>query len=377
MTNLLKREKPKGLYVLGTMYPDATGGMEIFNYYFLKYQLNDLRKDGFYWTTNNLQGFENDHLKVRRIRPISIFYPLQLFVSFLKHGHRISYVYMSYARTPWVLPFFYAIIFRLFNKPYFVTIHSGGTPVWKPAFTYRYFFKNAKALVGVSRSICQEYSSHLSGKKIHFIPPLIPFEHAKKTKDQLKAGFGLSADCKVLLYVGSLKGMKNPDKVLKAFSLLKEMGKLDAGLKLVLVGGGEMMDELKSFANENKLSTNVYFSGLVKRELIPDFFGMADYYIISSDYEGTSISLLEAMFNKLPIIGADSPGITEILQANQNALLYSAHNIERLADCILKITTDLLIANRLAEKANKDFVEKYSYTIMIEKYEELFNNRLL
>jgi glycosyltransferase involved in cell wall biosynthesis len=284
---------------------------------------------------------------------------------------------MSYARTPWVLPFFYATIFRLFKKPYFITIHSGGTPVWKPAFVYKYFFRNAKALVGVSRSICEEYSSHLSGMKIHFIPPLIPFRHAEKTKDQLKAGFGLSPDSKVLLYVGSLKGMKNPDKVLKAFRLLKEKGRLDQELKLFLVGGGEMMDELKSFTKENNLTGNVYFPGLVRRELIPDFFALADYYIISSDYEGTSISLLEAMFNKLPIIGANSPGITEILQANQNALLYSAHDIERLAECILRISTDRLIANTLAERANKDFLEKYSYSKMIEKYEELFNNRLL
>lgn len=377
MMNLLKQGKPKGLYVLGTMYPDATGGMEIFNYYFLKYELNDLRKEGYYWTTNNLEGFENDHLKVLRIRPISIFYPLQLFASFLKHGRSIGYVYMSYARTPWVLPFFYAIIFRLFKKPYFITIHSGGTPVWKPAFMYRYFFRNAKALVGVSRSICEEYSSNLSGKKVHFIPPLIPFEHSKKTKEQLKSEFGLSPDSKVLLYVGSLKGMKNPDKVLRAFCLLREMGKLDKGLILILAGAGDMMDELKSFAKENNLTNIVYMPGLIRRELIPDFFGMADYYIISSDYEGTSISLLEAMFNKLPIIGANSPGINEILQANQNALLYSAHDIEKLADCIIKITSDQLIANTLAERANKDFVEKYSYLKMIEKYEELFNNRLL
>jgi glycosyltransferase involved in cell wall biosynthesis len=371
----LKKETSGGLYVLGTLYPEAIGGMEIFNYYFLKFRLENLNKDDLYWTTNELSGFEKNHLKLSRQRPISLLYPLQLFATLLKHRSRIAYVYMGYARTPWILPFLYAIIFRLFHKPYYITIHSGGTPIWKPAFTYRYYFRKAEALVGVSEGICKEYGNLLHGKKVYFIPPLIPFQHAKKNKEQLKAEFGLNSDSRVLLFVGSLKGMKNPDKILMAFSLLKTKNKLNENLKLVMVGGGDLTDQLKAYTKEKNLTNQVFLPGLINREMIPDFYGMADYYIISSDYEGTSVSLMEAMFNKLPIIGADSPGVNEILQTNENALLYSAHEVEKLADCIERITSDSALANRLAEKANKDFKERFSYTIMINKYEELFNNR--
>jgi glycosyltransferase involved in cell wall biosynthesis len=137
-----------------------------------------------------------------------------------------------------------------------------------------------------------------------------------------------------------------------------------------------MMEELKSFAAEKNLHGSVFFPGMISREKIPDYFAMADYYIIASDYEGTSVSLLEAMFNKLPIIAADSPGLHDMLQHNQNALLYPAHDIEGLANCIVNMTQDNLLAQHLAEKANKDFIEKYSYSLMIEKYQELFNNCL-
>ena len=47
--------------------------------------------------------------------------------------------------------------------------------------------------------------------------------------------------------------------------------------------------------------------------MIPDYYKTADFYIISSDYEGTSLSLLEAMFNKLAIIASDAPGINRML----------------------------------------------------------------
>src|SRR5262249_27271482 len=153
--------------------------------------------------------------------------------------------------------------------------------------------------------------------------------------------------------------------------------KIDKDIKIIMVGGGEMTEDLRSFVKGKNLSEGVFFPGLIKRESIPDFFGMADYYIISSDFEGTSVSLLEAMFNKLPVIAADSPGLNEILQDNENALLYPAYDIEKLAGCIEKITGDSALAERLADKANKDFIEKYSYNSMIKKYEELFNHPLI
>jgi len=375
MSNSAKKGH-RGLYVLGTMYPDMIGGMEIFNYYFLKFQLDNLKKNDYYWATNSLPGHEINHLKVRAFRPISIFYPLQLFGAILRHKSSIGYVYTGYARQPWIIPFFNAMIFRLFRKPYIVTIHSGGTPVWKPRFTYRYYFMHAEALVGVSETICKEYSQLLSGKKVCFIPPLIPFQHSEKSKERLKAEFGLSKDSRVLLYVGTIKPLKNPDKVLKAFGMVKKRNSLPVDLKLVMVGSGEAKNEMETYTRENDLIGHAFFPGLIKRESIPDFFGMADYYIISSEYEGTSVSLLEAMFNKLPIIAADSPGINEILKANQNALLYPVHDLEKLADGLETLVSDPALAGRLAERANRDYLEKYSYTKMVGKYEELFNNRL-
>jgi glycosyltransferase involved in cell wall biosynthesis len=348
--------------------------MEIFNYYFLKFQLDNLKKNDYYWTINELAGYKKNHLRLFGFRPVRIFYPLQLFWVLLKHQSKIRYIYTGYARQSWIIPFFSAIIYRLFKKPYIVTIHSGEKPVWKPAFLFKYYFNNADTVVGVSEAICEEYGNLLSGKKVHFIPPLIPFQHSEKSKEQLKAEFGFSPASKILLYVGSLKQLKNPDKVVKAFNLFSSRITNNKEINLVMVGDGEMMEALQQYARDNHLTGSVFFAGLKSRESIPDFFAMADYYIISSDYEGTSISLLEAMFNKLPIIAANSPGINKMLQANRNALLYPPHDTEKLAGCIQALTSDAVLSGRLAEKAHMDFEEKYSYGLMIEKYEQLFNN---
>lgn len=372
MKNSIPLTGKNGLFLLGTLYPDVTGGMEIFNYYFLKHWLGTLKKPIKYWTTNGLQHFEQNHIIVHKIKPVRLTYPLQLFWTLLKYNKQIDFVYTGYARQPWILPYAYALLFRLFRKPYIVTIHSGGAPIWKPAFPYRYYFRHAHTLVGVSHAICHDYSELVDGREIVFIPPLVPFQKSTKLKSQLKNEFSFPLSGKVLLFVGSLKEMKNPDIILKAFVLLGKEFLERNKLKLILVGTGEFQQDLKKFVINNKLSEFVHFAGWVSRESVPDYYRMADLYIISSDYEGTSLSLLEAMYNKLPIIGADSPGINKMLQSNSNALLYPVRDIEKLAECIKILTGDSLIAERLAGQAEQDYNQRYSYESMIEKYEKLF-----
>ena len=374
MENVSRVVRKKSLFVLGTLYPAVTGGMEIFNYYFLQYQLDSLKKDILYFSTNCLKNNAKGHVKIWPFKPVRLFYPLHLLVVLLKHNSSINFVYTGYARQTWIIPFFSALIFRIFRKPYIVTIHSGGKPVWKPVFAFKYYFNHAFALVGVSEAICEEYSERLGGKKVIYLPPVIPFKCSDKPIEKIKSELQIDPDPKILLFVGTLKGMKNPDKIIKGFELSRRNQDATANLQLIFVGGGDMQEALKQYCKEKLLEDCVFFYGMVSRELIQYYYAIADYYIIGSDYEGTSVSLLEAMYNSVPIIAANSPGINRMLQSGRNALLYPAHDPVALAKCIQLLTSDDELANNLAVQAKIDFDEKYSYKTMIAGYEDIFQS---
>lgn len=372
MENVSHVNPKKSLFVLGTLYPAVTGGMEIFNYYFLQYQLGSLKKDILYFSTNCLKNHLRGHVKIWPFRPIRLFYPLQLFLVLLKNNSSIHFVYTGYARQTWIIPFFSALIFRIFRKPYIVTIHSGGKPVWKPAIAFKYYFNHAFALAGVSEAICEEYSERLGGKEVIYLPPVIPFKRSDKPIDRIKSDLRIDPDRKILLFVGTLKGMKNPDKIIKGFELSRSNHDVAVNLQLIFVGGGDMLEPLKQYCQEKLLEDCVFFHGMVARELIQDYYAIADYYIIGSDYEGTSVSLLEAMYNTIPIIATNSPGINRMLQSGRNGLLYPAHDPVALAKCIQLLMGDDELADNLAEQAKRDFDEKYSYETMIAGYEAIF-----
>jgi glycosyltransferase involved in cell wall biosynthesis len=363
------------LYVLSSLYPNTIGGMEIFNYYFLSHQLIHAQATIYYSTPDNAVLNDNGHLiPLKKIWPVRLFYPIQFFFLIWKLRKKIDLTYLSHAKQSWIILFSQSLILRLFKIPYVITIHSGKAPDWKFKYPFKSFFANADYVIGVSEPICAAFKRVIPNQAFHYIPPLIPFETASKSKEELRKELGYSDSDNILLYVGSIKGMKNPDKIVSAFEKLGVDFLQKKNIKMVFAGSGEMQAQIKKMISEYHLDNYIEMLGLVSRENIPDYYRLADAYIISSDYEGTSLSLLEAMFNKLPIIGSNAPGINKMLKHEQNAFLYSTHNTDELAATIKRIFLDKAISAKLAENALIDFHAKYSFESIMQQYEEVFSS---
>ena len=374
MNNSENKHPGNSLYVLGSLYPYVTGGMEIFNYYFLKAQFARGKENIYYLSQQEFKGKGGKFIHLTGLKPQRLFYPLHFFYIIWTLRKTIDYVYISYAEQSGIIPFAQALILKLFRKPYVVTIHWGQEPEWRFKFPFVYFFRNAHTVIGVSEPICAAYKKVLPGKDFIFIPPLIPFETAGETKNALREKHGFTAGDKIFLYVGSLKAMKNPDTILNA---VKEMGSeylCEHGVKMIFAGSGDMGNSLKQDVAESGMEKVFHFAGLVNREKIPEYFKMADYYIISSDYEGTSVSLLEAMYNKLPIIASNAPGINRMVSDKQTALLFETKNVSRLKAAMQSMLEDKVLADSLASNAYKDYEEKYSYEAMISSYDKIFSS---
>ena len=168
--------------------------------------------------------------------------------------------------------------------------------------------------------------------------------------------------------------MKNPDLIVEAFQILGVDFLRLNHIRLVFAGNGEMEADLRKRVEKYDLGGYIRFEGLVSREKVPFLYKAADFYIISSDYEGTSLSLLEAMFNQLAIIASDAPGINEMLRHEENALLYETKNIKSLAATLRRIFLDPSLSESISKKAADDFKTRYSYETMMEIYESVFSS---
>ena len=107
-----------------------------------------------------------------------------------------------------------------------------------------------------------------------------------------------------IVSVGRLEKQKNHNMLLESFGLFCSKQK-DSEYSLHIYGDGILKEELEKKATELGIADNVVFEGFSSN--VVDDICDADMYVLSSDYEGISNSLLEAMAIGLPVISTKCP----------------------------------------------------------------------
>jgi glycosyltransferase involved in cell wall biosynthesis len=105
-------------------------------------------------------------------------------------------------------------------------------------------------------------------------------------------------------------------------------------------GSGPLENEMIETARNYGISSHVYFAGNVANEELPRFLNSADIYVSGSLYDGTSVSLLEAMACGLPVVVTDVPAILEWVQDGKNGSVVPRRDSSTLARRIVELAND-------------------------------------
>lgn len=126
------------------------------------------------------------------------------------------------------------------------------------------------------------------------------------------------------LFVGRVEAAKGIDYLFEAF---KQMQNIE--IELQVVGSTfSWNDEVCNY------SPNINVLGLKRNEEMPAVYANADVYILSSLWEGSSLSLLEAMASGMPIIASSHSAAPEIVHDGVEGFVYDPYNIEQLKRCV-------------------------------------------
>jgi glycosyltransferase involved in cell wall biosynthesis len=358
-TQLMENIK-KTCFIVPQLYPNFVGGAEVFNYYLIK---ELAKKNEVTYISLNKEDIPKAS-KIKLKSKSHFFQQLEILWRILSCS-RDEVIVHSLMKTKWYYIIAFPLLKIFFNKKYTIIIHGGGMMKWKWEFPFKLYFKNARVVFGVSLRICEEYFRR-TNVEINYLPPLIPFQESKKEKITIREIYNIKEDSKVFLIVGSLKELKRPMVVLEAFN---ELG-LDVLRKneicVFFAGNGPLKGKMEDYIKKNHLEKHIKLLGNVPRERINEFYKLSDYYIISSDFEGTPISMLEAMFNKLLIIGSNAPGIGNIIKDSEGGFLFKNDNPKNLSLIIKKVIIHDFIDER--ENAFRFFINNFSYQQVLRKF---------
>jgi glycosyltransferase involved in cell wall biosynthesis len=134
-------------------------------------------------------------------------------------------------------------------------------------------------------------------------------EHKLGDREELRRRFGFGKSEKVVLYVGRLEREKGPDFLLEVFAYLSTS---IADTKLVLVGEGTLMPELRDFVGSLELP-NVVFKGVLSRKEAFEIMKASDVLAIPSLFEAGPIVALESLASGTPVVSTDVGRVGEFL----------------------------------------------------------------
>lgn len=164
-----------------------------------------------------------------------------------------------------------------------------------------------------------------------------------------KAKQGHKPRGKYFCHVSRLVPGKDIKTLLDAFEIFYKSHK---DVKLYIVGDGEKSDEFKAYAGTLKSNKNIVFTGVLDNPYGVMKGAIAN--ILSSEYEGFGIVLIESMVLAKPIISSNcKSGPSEILEQGKAGLLFKVGNAKQLCECMERIYKEKDLAERLVIHASK------------------------
>ncbi|MBU0707877.1 glycosyltransferase family 4 protein [Patescibacteria group bacterium] len=139
---------------------------------------------------------------------------------------------------------------------------------------------------------------------------------------------------------------------------------------LILVGSGNLEQELKDLVKKFDLDTVVDFRGTASHEQISHIYREADIYVLPSLNEGMSNSVLEAMASSQPIIATDTGGTKELIDST-NGFIIQKQNSHDIFQALEKLYLDKNLRTQMGQASRKK-AEQLSWNKMADQYLSLY-----
>jgi glycosyltransferase involved in cell wall biosynthesis len=181
-----------------------------------------------------------------------------------------------------------------------------------------------------------------------------------------RAELGVGAGETLLVFVGRIVPIKRLDLLLRAFAQARES---EPRLRLAVVGDGDERPELERQAAGLGVAADVLFLGY-RRELRP-LFAAADVAVLSSDNEGTPVSLIEAAAAGLPAVATDVGGVREVV-GEETGIVVPRGDAAALAGAIAEMAADPQRRERSGRAARQRALSRYGAERLIGDIDALY-----
>jgi glycosyltransferase involved in cell wall biosynthesis len=202
----------------------------------------------------------------------------------------------------------------------------------------------------------------------------VPLDEFREVSDSAAAEaaeeLGIGADTPVVGTVARLEEQKGITHFLNAVPAVKEEC---PDVKVLIVGDGTLRGALEEEARQLGIADNVIFTG--ERRDVPRLYKLMDVKVISSIYEGTTLTVFEAMAIGTPVVATTVDGVEEVIEDGATGMLVPPKDAASIAEVVTDLLTNPDRARLLSERAEQA-VKQYDVRTSMRRIENLYETVL-
>ncbi len=179
-----------------------------------------------------------------------------------------------------------------------------------------------------------------------------------------------STSQKIVMHISNFRQLKNPLGIINTFLMVKHQ--IEA--KLVLVGEGPGLTEIKNFCSQHKLRDDVIYMGKIDR--VESILPVADCVFLPSYMESFGMALLEAMSCAVPTVSSNVGGIPELVEHGKSGYYADPDDHELMAEYIVSICQSDSLAHQMGQEGRAIAETKFNQQDKVKQYVECYEREL-
>jgi glycosyltransferase involved in cell wall biosynthesis len=175
---------------------------------------------------------------------------------------------------------------------------------------------------------------------------------------------GLIEDATYCAFIGRITQIKRPERFLDVVAEIKSRG---INLHFIVAGAGELLHYCQDRAESEKLP--VTFLGW--REDIEVVLAAANFVLLTSDNEGTPLSLIQAGMVGIPVVATNVGSTNEIVVNCETGLLTDL-SVKELSDAVAKVATDSALRAKMGAAGKEYTLTRYGVARLVKDHQDLY-----
>ena len=279
---------------------------------------------------------------------------------------------LIHAHTSYLDGFTGSYLAKKYQTPLLITEHTGPFSVLSDRLIVRQVaakaLQSANKIISVSPTLENELIKIISPfhqQKIICIPNGVDTELFYPDQNNNK-----NNDFLMLLSVISLDDNKNPFCLLEAFKILHIQG---IKIKLNILGGGELQQQLQQFIDKNNLTQFINLLGWQPRHEVARMMReICDIFVLPSRSETFGVVVIEAMASGKPVVSTRCGGPESVIIEPYLGELCANDDPQSLASTIKKVADNL---NKYDfQKIRNHIFKKYDFKVIVDKINSIYQN---